>query len=112
MALIDKHYEFDYPLNIHTVFDRIMSVTHHVHGLNFSHASEQDFCIVLNGGISWLSYGETVTISCKCLDTNLTRIHIKSAPVVPFTLVDYGKGKKNINNVLNALVTVLPPVYY
>lgn len=112
MSLIDKHYEFDYPLNIHVVFKRIMNIAHNVRGLNFSHASEQDFIVVLSGGMSLWSYGEFVTISCVYLNADLTRIHIKSAPVVSFTLLDYGKGKKNINNVLNALMTVLPPVSY
>lgn len=110
MSLIDKHYEFNYPLNIHIVFERIAMVAHNVQGLSFGRASDQDFTVVLNGGLSWFSYGEIVTISCMYLDERNTRIHIKSAPVVPFTLVDYGKGKKNIHNVLNALKEVLPPI--
>ena len=110
MSLIDKHYEFDYPLNIHTVFERIVSVANNVQGLKFGRASNQDFTVVLNSDISWFSYGEIVTISCLYLDSSYTRIHIKNSPSVPFTLLDYGKGRKNINNVLYALRQVLPPI--
>lgn len=110
MALIDKHYEFDYPLKIQVVFERIMSVAHNVQGLYFEYASDTTFCVGLKGSMSWWSWGENVTISCTYLDDYNTRIHIKSAPVVPFTLVDYGKGKENINAVLNALSMVLPPI--
>lgn len=110
MSIIDKHYEFDYPLNIHTVFERIVSVVNNVQGLKFGRVSSLDYTVVLNSDISWLSYGEIVTISCFYMDTSYTRIHIKSSPAVPFTLLDYGKGRKNINNVLEAIKQVLPPI--
>lgn len=109
MSLIDKHFEFTYPLNIQTVFERIMSIAQNVQGLRFGRFSEQDYTIVLNGDISWNSYGEIVTIKCTYIDDVNTHIHIKSTPVVPFTLFDYGKGKRNIENVLNALKQVMPP---
>ena len=42
-----KHYEFDYPLNIRVVFERIMSVAHNVQGLYFEYASDVNYCIGL-----------------------------------------------------------------
>lgn len=68
MSLIDKHFEFTYPLNIQTVFERIMSIAKNVQGLRFGRFSEQDYTIVLNGDISWNSYGEIVTIKCTYID--------------------------------------------
>jgi len=109
MSLVDKFYEFDYPLDINSVFERIVSISNYVQGLKFGRADVDNHIVILKSGISWNSYGEIVTISCTPLDAYSTHVMIKSAPAVPFTLYDWGKGKKNINNVLNAMQQVLPP---
>lgn len=109
MSLIDKQHVFDYPMNINLVFERIMSVSRSVKGLRFSHTL-QPYKVILEAGTSLWSWGETVTISCLFLDESHTRVMITSVPNVSTTLVDWGKGKKNINNVLGTLRQVLGPV--
>ena len=109
MSLIDKQHVFDYPMNANLVFQRIMSVAHSIKGLSFNR-TEQPYKVILSSGTSMKSWGETVTIMCSYLDETHTRITITSVPVMPTTLVDWGKGKKNINNVLAALQNVLPPM--
>lgn len=109
MSLIDKQHVFDYPMNVNMVFERIMSVAHSIKGLSFKR-TEQPYKVILSSGASMKSWGETVTIESFYLDETHTRIKITSVPVMPTTLVDWGKGKKNINNVLSALQKVLPPM--
>lgn len=107
MSLIDKHFEFEYYENIQSVFNKLLSVAPYVNTLNFESYSYQNFTIVLKGKTTWLSWGETVTIYCRYVDANRTAIHIQSVPVVATTLFDYGKGKKNIKNVVEAMSRVL-----
>lgn len=109
MSAIDKHYVFDYPMNVNYVFQRITSVARSIKGLKFRRI-EQPYKVLLACGPSMKSWGETVTITCFYLDESHTRIQITSVPVVPTTLVDWGKGNRNITNVLNALKQVLPPL--
>lgn len=109
MSLIDKHHVFDYPMNVNYVFERIMSAIPSMRGLSFKR-KEPPYTVVLSSGVSMSSWGENVTIACNYLDESHTRISITSAPVVPTTLIDFGKGKKNINNVMAVLKQVLPPV--
>lgn len=108
MSLIDKHYEFVYPLNVNTVLERVMSISRSVEGLYFSHF-QQPGSVVLKSDASLWSWGETVTIECVFLDPYHTRIHISSVPALATTLIDWGKGQKNIDHVLAALRRVLPP---
>ena len=107
MSLIDKNYVFDCPLTVNMVFERIMSVSKNIKGLSFN-SNPQPYTVLLRGRTSFWSWGENVTIACQPLDDYHTRVSIKSVPVVPTTLVDWGKGSKNVNNVLAALRTVLP----
>ena len=109
MSLIDKHHEFVCPLNVNTALERVMSVARSIEGLNFSHFQPPG-SIVLKSDVSLWSWGETVTIQCLFLDPNHTRIHISSVPALATTLIDWGKGQKNINRVLDALQRVLPPM--
>ena len=108
MSLIDKHHEFDCPLDVRTVFDRIKSVAYDVPGLSFEFANEKEFVVALGTGISLFSWGENVTITCTGLNPNATRVHIKSAPCWPLTLVDFGTNRRHVFNVLSALKRVLP----
>lgn len=108
MSLVDKHYEFVYPLNVNTVLERVMSVARSVKGLYFSHF-QQPGSVVLKSSASLWSWGETVTVECRFLDPNRTLIHISSVPALATTLIDWGKGQKNIDRVLEALRPVLPP---
>ncbi len=109
MSLIDKHYEFIYPLNVNDVLGRVMSVARMIEGLNFSHFQQPD-SVVLKSKVSLWSWGETVTIQCQFLDPIHTRIHISSVPAMATTIIDWGKGQKNIDRVLAALRPVLPPI--
>lgn len=108
MSLIDKHHTFDYPENIQSVYYKILSVTNQMRGLKLVGNNDNSHTIFMEGSVSFWSWGENVTITCQYLDDYHTRIHIESKPKLSTTLVDWGKGKRNINNVLNAMKMVLP----
>ena len=108
MSLIDKHYTFDYPENIQSVYYKILSVTNQIKGLKLVGNNDNSCAIFMEGSVSFWSWGENVTISCQYLDDYHTRIHIESKPKLSTTLVDWGKGKRNIRNVLDAMKMVLP----
>ncbi len=108
MSLIDKHYTFDYPENIQSVYYKILSVTNQMRGLKLVGNNDNSYTIFMEGSVSFWSWGENVTISCQYLDDYHTRIHIESKPKFSTTLVDWGKGKRNIRNVLDAIKMVLP----
>ncbi len=108
MSLIDKQYTFDYPENIQSVYYKILSVTNQMRGLKLVGNNDNSCTIFMEGSVSFWSWGENVTISCQYLDDYHTRIHIESKPKLSTTLVDWGKGKRNIRNVLDAMKMVLP----
>jgi hypothetical protein len=58
--------------------------------------------------VTWKSFGEVVTVQLTG-DPSAPHAVISSRPVVPTTLVDYGKGRSNVATVADAL-TLLPPV--
>ena len=97
MSLIDKHYTFDYPENIQSVYYKILSVTNQMKGLKLVGNNDNSCTIFMEG-----------SVSCQYLDDYHTRIHIESKPKLSTTLVDWGKGKRNIRNVLDAIKMVLP----
>lgn len=55
-------------------------------------------------GTSWASWGETVTVELHpAPDGRTTEVVLQSRPVMRATLVDYGKGRSNVNHLARAL---------
>ena len=107
MSLIDKQFVFEYPQDINTVYGKILSVSSAIEGLYPDYTDNARYTLYLKSGVTFWSWGENVSIQCVPVTNNLTRVIIISKPKIPTTLVDFGKGKKNINNVLAALRRVL-----
>lgn len=55
-------------------------------------------------GMSWKSYGEILTIRLIPGHQNV-RIEISSSPKLKTTLVDYGKGRKNVDTIARLITT-------
>lgn len=53
--------------------------------------------------ISWLSWGEIVSIELRAYDVQLTKIKVQSRPWGRFTLIDCGKSLRNIQTVQQAV---------
>jgi hypothetical protein len=52
--------------------------------------------------LSWRSFGENVTVELNG-DATAPVAHISSRPVIRTTLIDYGKGRRNVQQVAAAL---------
>ena len=107
MSLIDKTTTINIPAHVATVFQTILPALQNIKGLKFTRAKENEFTIELDGKISWWSWGEFVTVACRYVNDSMTTIEIVSRPKMPTTIVDYGKGSRNVKKVIDALHTVL-----
>ncbi len=52
--------------------------------------------IVAKTPMSWSGFGEDMTVHLSKEDESLTRVSVTSRPVLKATMIDYGKGRKNI----------------
>ena len=53
--------------------------------------------------ISWKSFGENLKVHLETNEEGKVNVAITSKPKWPLTLVDYGKGKQNVNSFTEAL---------
>ena len=110
MALIDKSSEIEYPYNIHQVYEKLIFVAKSLEGMTLEKTDDRKYFVQLKCEKTIWSWGETVTVECRYVDDCHTSVFIKSVPKVKTTLVDYGKGKRNIQQIVDALNKELPVV--
>lgn len=68
------------------------------------HVDEENGIIVAEAGVSFYSFGEFIRVKVTPNQFNTScLIYIESECKVSTTLVDYGKNKKNITNLIGAL---------
>ena len=108
MALLDKNLEIEYPYNIHIVYGIVKNIAKSLEGMTLEKLDNQRFSVQLKCEASSWSWGETVTITCSYIDDSHTFVFIKSEPKVKFAVVDFGKGKRNIQQIVDALNSELP----
>lgn len=58
-------------------------------------------------GTSWNSWGDHVSVELRP-DGNATEVVVRSRPRVATTLVDFGRGRKNVDSVVEGLRTAGP----
>jgi hypothetical protein len=56
--------------------------------------------IVAITGMTWKSWGEVISFDVHKTDNNRIQIIISSKPVLPTTLVDYGKNLENVERIV------------
>ena len=105
MSLVDKFLEIDYPFPVDRVHYALMGVANQIKGMNFKGINNNVY--VFKSKTSFWSWGENVLVTLNSLPNSHTRVSIRSTPVVPTTLVDWGKNKKNIILIKTALDQVL-----
>lgn len=54
-------------------------------------------------GINWRTWGEKISFKIIEIDTNHTQVEFSSKPIVPITLIDWGKNLENILIINNHL---------
>ncbi len=58
-------------------------------------------------GTTWKSFGADIVLTFEPLDAGTTRVLATSTPQVPTTLLDYGQGKSDVTEVLQAVAAQL-----
>ena len=66
--------------------------------------------IEMSRGMSLASWGEKITISVFSAPTGGSVLEIISRPAMPTTLIDYGRGDKNVAIIRDAIVAQLMAV--
>lgn len=56
-------------------------------------------------GVSWQSWGEKIMIKLDELNSEETVVTITSKPLLPTTVIDYGKNKRNITRLTKYIET-------
>lgn len=71
-----------------------------LNGAKISYESQQKGMLIIKTGISWKTWGDIIEIVIEEIAANHTRVSIQSRPLVPTTLIDYGKNAENINRIV------------
>ena len=58
-------------------------------------------------GTTWKSFGADIVLTFEPVDAGTTRVRATSTPHVPTTLFDYGQGKADVTEVLQAVADQL-----
>ncbi|MCC3298740.1 hypothetical protein [Arthrobacter caoxuetaonis] len=61
----------------------------------------------LVAGTTWKTFGEDIVLTFEPVDAATTRVVATSTPHVPTTIFDYGQGKADVTEVLNAVAAEL-----
>ena len=65
------------------------------------------YMILMSCGVSGRSFGEDITIRVFADPRGGSVLTIVSKPIIPTTLVDWGKGKKNVATLRDAILWFL-----
>ena len=61
----------------------------------------------LVAGTTWKTFGEDIVLSFEPIDAGTTRVLATSTPQLTTTIFDYGQGKADLTEVLNAVAAEL-----
>lgn len=61
----------------------------------------------MSAATNWKSFGADIVLTFEPLDAGSTRVLATSTPQVPTTLIDYGQGKSDVSDVLQAVAAQL-----
>lgn len=104
----DGWYSIPYkPIDVYTALKNVIP---QISGFNLSAANDFVLSLDISVGMSWKSWGETIRISVMQSSTYDSVLRIKSKSHM--ALVDWGKNKENISNILAALQMELANPYY
>lgn len=71
-------------------------------GFRLVNKNDAEFTVVFSAGISWLSWGEIITLRIQKLETQL-ELEVKSECKLKTTIVDWGKNRKNVEGIFSVL---------
>ncbi len=82
------------------VFNFLCSKPNILNDFKIKDADNQKLKIFVKSKVNWLSFGENIAIEITNSAINeSTHITITSKPIVPITLVDWGRNQQNIERI-------------
>lgn len=93
--------EITYPHNTTIVFQSLIKAIPRIQGMKILRHDIASGRITVSVGISWKSWGESITLQLTDVDDGKSIIKFLSAS--DFALIDWGKNKDNIYKITNAL---------
>lgn len=66
-------------------------------------AFEDQGTVKARAGMSFASWGENITVTCRSLPDGFVEVKIKSKPRYRTTVLDYGKNLRNVETIAKAL---------
>ncbi len=97
--------EFAYPYPAQVVFPCLLSALQKVNGMKVTRHDKVTGTITISSGISWKSWGESMTIRVASSAEGQCLVKFQSAS--DLALIDWGKNKDNIDRVAQALACEL-----
>lgn len=102
MAFLDHNGGADFPFGRDEVFDALRAAVRDMDGMTIDSADKLTGRLVVKGGVSWRSWGETIPISVTEIAPGRARVSITSTPRVGALggLADFGKNRENIERIV------------
>lgn len=110
MSIVDHHGEVEYPFSQKTVFKAILEAASKISGLSIDSADEISGRVTFKAGVSLVSWGENIPVQLSKISDNRTLMKIMSTPKTGLMgggAFDFGKNQQNIDNIINAVSSVL-----
>jgi len=76
-------------------------------GFKLGRIDEPYYRILMSRGVSMASWGEDITIQIYSSPDGGSLLEISSTPSLPTTLIDYGRGNKNVATLETAIMKQL-----
>lgn len=107
MSFVDQQGNIEFPYSRETVMRAVMEAIPSIDGMTVVNCDELNGQVTVSSGISMASWGEDITIHLNKLSATRTQMLIQSGAKVGTTLIDMGKNKKNVDNIINAVSAIL-----
>lgn len=103
MSVINRTGFADFPFDKNTVYEAAEAALSQLKGFTLLMGNKESGQMMLDGKITWWSWGENITVHFTELAPGSTRVEVMSKPSMPTTLVDWGKNRRNVDKILAAI---------
>lgn len=87
------------------VFNMCLGTISRIHKGSIEQCDRQRGIIAAKAGLNWRTWGDRIRFEIEEIRDNQCRIQTTSRPIVPTTLIDYGKNAENIKTIMDDLRT-------
>lgn len=96
---VRQEIEMDLHLTYQDTFELCKKSVYCINGAKIKHADYEEGIIHAKTRINGMTWGEKIVYSVQEVNEEISKVFVKSKPVVPTTLVDYGHSLSNIKSI-------------